>query len=104
SWSVPWWKRSEASAPATGPLDPDRRARDAIVVLQHLVGGHGQAVDADEVIFRSATRQALVEELGNGDARLDFDIVGEACAIVVDKCHAHGILLKFGWREISRMG
>src|SRR3954470_12581889 len=66
------------------PLDLGRREADAVTLLQHLVGGGGLAIDADEEIGGLAARQLLGEQVCDGGAFRDVDVVGEAGAVVVD--------------------
>ena len=58
----------------------------AVALLQHLVGGNGLAVDADQVVLRPAVRDPLGEELLHGGVFGDLDVVGEACSVVVNLC------------------
>jgi hypothetical protein len=57
--------------------------------VQDLVWRHRLAVDANEVVRRLATRQALLEELRDVYAGVDVDVVGEAAAKVVNEEDLH---------------
>src|SRR5262249_40486775 len=70
-------------------LDLDGRDADAVALLEHLIVGHRLAVDADEVVLRPAMRQTLPEELGDVDAWLDIDVVGESATMIVDEENPH---------------
>src|SRR5262249_3905937 len=73
-----------------GALDLDRRDADAVAFLEDLVLCDRLAVHADEVVFRFAVRQTLLEELRDGDALLGLDVVRETAAVVVDEENLHG--------------
>ena len=65
------------------PFDFHRSDADAITMLQHLVRRARLAIDADEIVAGLAS-DPLFEEFAHGRAFVDFDVVGEAAAVVVD--------------------
>jgi hypothetical protein len=67
-------------------LDLGGRHADAVTFQQQLVGAGRQAVDANQVVLGPGAGQSLAEELGDGDASLDLDIVGETATRVIDLC------------------
>ena len=54
-------------------FDADGREAQPVALLQHLVGGHGLAVDADQVVLRLAVRDPFGEERLDRGACGDFD-------------------------------
>ena len=72
----------------------------AIAFLEDLVRGDGLPIDADEVIGGPPVRNALGEELLDGRAFGDFDIIGETGSVIIDEEAAgHKILLEKGEME-----
>ena len=65
-------------------IDLGGREAHPVALLQHLVGGHRLAVDADQVVFGLAVGDSVSEEFLDGGTLGDLDIVGEARSIVVD--------------------
>jgi hypothetical protein len=68
------------------PLDLGRGHAHAVAFLQDGVPRHRLAVDADEIVGRLAVGELLGEQLLDSDGGLDFDVIGEARAVVVDLC------------------
>jgi hypothetical protein len=72
-----------------------------IALLQHLVGGDRLAVDADQVVLRSAMGDLLGEELLHTGAGGDVNIVSKPRAIVVNAKYLHrlDLLVEGKWKE-----
>src|SRR2546423_227588 len=82
--------------PSLRALELDRRDGDAVACVQNLIVRHGLPIDANQIIPRLAALQPLLEELSGVHPGLDFDMVGEAAAEVVDQKDRHSCLLWVG--------
>ena len=70
-----------------------RRETHAVAFLEDLPGRHRLAIDADKEVARPAVGNLLGEELLDGRAIGNLDVVGETCAIVIDEEDDHAVPL-----------
>ncbi|MEQ9070622.1 MAG: hypothetical protein RLO18_28055 [Gimesia chilikensis] len=66
---------------------------NAVAFPQHRVGSGRLAVDSDQVILGATVGQTFLEQSGDGHSLADFDLIGKAAAVVVDKQNLHKELL-----------
>jgi len=57
---------------------------DSIARLQHLICGRGLAIDADQIITRTALGNSFRKELSDGGALGDFNVIGKSGTIVIN--------------------
>ena len=67
------------------PLNLGRCDGDTVAIQQHLVTGHGLAIDPDQVVAFLAGANTLIEQFLDSDVFCDFDVVGKSAAVVVDQ-------------------
>jgi hypothetical protein len=87
-------KRTAAAWWLVRPFNLDRREADPIAFAQHLVGRDRLAVHANQIVVRLAAADLLLEELADGRAFSDLDVIREATAVVVDKQNLHAEILR----------
>src|SRR5205807_2092118 len=86
---------------------------DPVAFGQHLVFAGRVVVDANKVVVRFASGQALFEQSFHRGALIDLDVVREAAAVVVDEQNLHESIslnkreqavakLRCGWSETDR--
>lgn len=82
------WERqippSAGGATRLRPFDLHRSEADAIAVQQHLIGGGGLTIHADQVVARLPTRNAIGKQLGHRGASIHFDVVREPGTVIIN--------------------
>src|SRR3569832_477336 len=72
-----------------GPFDLRRGDRDTITLLQDLIRRNRLTVHPDQVVVRLARLHLLVEQVLDGRAIRDLNVVRESAAVVVDEQDTH---------------
>jgi hypothetical protein len=73
-------------------LDFRGRDRNPVFWLKHLSGVDWHPVDSDQVRARIARLNRSFNQVGDGRAILDLDVVAVSAAIVVDQKYAHEVV------------
>ena len=78
--------RPVAFVDSAGTFDLPGRDADPITFLQHLFTMSRQSIHSDQVVASFTRLHLLCEQLFDGSAWLDVDVVGETGSIIVDLC------------------
>jgi hypothetical protein len=70
------------------PLDLHWSDAHPVAMLEHLIGSARLTIDADQIVAGLAS-DPLFDKLAYRRAFLDFDVVGEPAAVVVDEQNLH---------------
>ncbi len=77
------WRKADGLNSAS-TFDLGRSETDPVTLLQDLIGCRRLAIDANQIVGRTALGDALLEQLRDSRAVCDLDMVREACPVIVD--------------------
>ena len=76
------WRKAHGLNPAR-TFDLGRSKADPVTLLQDLIGCRRLAIDANQIVCRTALGDALLEQLRDSRAVCDLDVVREPSSVVI---------------------